>query len=246
MAFGTWIKKRYIRVIPITLVFIIIKYVIDQTSASFGWYLVSTYWFVTALVFYYPILYFIDKVKNGYLYGAICYVVGYAIIYLFVYEEDFFVEPGGMGIFKAYGFFGTVLVGAYIKRNMQKFRQIKIPVALLLCFISGLLWAGVYGCIIFFSRGYEWQFLVTISRILIVVATLSLSINFNEIHSLQLRENGIINLVADATLEIYLVQEFAKEYIGQLTSGGASVLAFWLVAIVGGMICHYFRSFLNS
>jgi hypothetical protein len=88
-----------------------------------------------------------------------------------------------------------------------------------------------------FAVGYEFQFLITISRLLFVFCILLMAVKADENRPLDLK-NGVICKIADSTLEIYLVQIVARIQIQKINVTIIEIVLFWLAALIGGIAVH--------
>lgn len=63
---GKWMKKRYIRILPITAVMGLIWYCLDGLNGNLITFLCTCFWFVSAMMIYYPFFYLFDRIDHGY------------------------------------------------------------------------------------------------------------------------------------------------------------------------------------
>ena len=111
---------------------------------------------------------------------------------------------------------------------------------------SGILWAAEYVAIMFLGKGYVFQFVITISRMLFAFCILVLAIKLDDKKPMTLSDKNFINYIADSTLEIYLIQVLAKGIIQNYVIEPWNMMAFWLVALLGGIAIHNVYSFALS
>ncbi|PHU34540.1 acyltransferase family protein [Pseudobutyrivibrio ruminis] len=234
--FWKWMKKRYVRIIPISVVCSIILFSFVDANNIFI-HIVKSYWFITAIVIYYPLVYIIDKSKNGWKIGLTLYLLIYIVLYIHADRRTFFVEGQGFSAFKVYSFFIVMCTGALLKRFECDMKKLNpwLYVAFVIASVS--IWALEYGNMIFRNSGYEYQFFITISRMMIVIAMIGFMCSLDKKKELRLRENGIVNLIADSTLEIYLVQIIVKAMM-QRQVLFESIILFWGLSIILGIIMN--------
>lgn len=235
--FIQWIKKRYIRIIPITIIMSLFWYAIGTRELPILYFVFTCFWFVTAIVMYYPAVYIFDKMKKGHFWGFLLWISGYVVLYLSLYEKKFFVEGAGFAWFKIYAFFGVILLGAAVKKYKEKLENISYILLIFGILASGLIWAAEYGAMIFWGKGYELQFIITVSRMLFAFCILLFAIKVDSDKPIKLKKNSLINLIADSTLEVYLIQVSTLIWVEKIREP-INVFVFWAIAIVGGTILH--------
>lgn len=235
---GKWMKKRYIRILPITVVMGLIWYCLDGLNGNLITFLCTCFWFVSAMMIYYPFFYLFDRIDHGYEKGFAFWGIGYIAYYLARYEATFFVEEAAFAWFKIYAFFGVMLLGGAVKKNIDKVKKVSYMVLLVGVICSGIIWATEYAAIIFMGKGYMLQFMITISRMLFAYCILIFAVKLNDDKPMVLGKNNIINYIADSTLEIYLSQVIAKGIIQKNIVEPWNMFVFWDVALIGGVIVH--------
>lgn len=139
-----------------------------------------------------------------------------------------------------YFYFGMMLLGKILKDNREHIVACKtkwpllIRINFLLCLASVLLWATTYACIFVFNKGYEVQFLINVGVFGFVATAVTLS------WDQYWREVKAVFMVADSTLEIYLVQILAVSVITALNlSFPFNLLLFFVIAFTGGIVFHF-------
>lgn len=139
-----------------------------------------------------------------------------------------------------------MLLGGCVKKSIAKVK--KIPYVLLVfgVLFSGILWAGEYAIIMFFGKGYIFQFVITISRMLFAFCILTLALKLDDERPIALGDRNFVNYIADSTLEIYLIQVIAKGIIQNHVIEPWNMLVFWLVALLGGIAIHSINNFALS
>ena len=117
-------KKRYIRILPITVLMGLLWCCMDGFNGNPITVICTCFWFVSAILIYYPVFYLFDRMNYGYTKGFVCWGIGYVIYYLVRYEAAFFVEEAAFAWFKIYAFFGVMLLGGAVKKNIDKIKKI--------------------------------------------------------------------------------------------------------------------------
>ena len=101
-AFIPWIKKRCMRVLPLTIIMTILAAFVYGVSKHNFYYHATRFWFVIAIVIYYIFFYAVDVTKQGYVIVFILHIVGYIALYIVNYKNELFIELGGLSFFKVY------------------------------------------------------------------------------------------------------------------------------------------------
>lgn len=259
--FINWIKKRIMRLLPTVLLTISISILFIKKAEfiiatlpleEIVRFYINKYWFVFAIILYYPIFYFIffDR-KSSKIKFLIIYFLGYAILYTFFLNIHIFsVELEGFAFFKIYFYFGIFILGGLLNIKKDKIyallygNNIKMLAFMTLSIIS---WLFIYGNILVFKKFYEIQFLIHVS-VFCFTSTLMLwtiinSDNIDKLFNKNKICKCIINTLAESTLEIYLIQVTFVEYIEKF-SFPINFILFLLCAFGGGIIYHYVISFL--
>lgn len=253
LPFGSWIKKRIVRLIP-ALIFILLisisviekwEHLFTLSVSQIIYFYINKYWFVFAILLYYPIFYIIFHLGEKAKRCLQIYIIGYVIYYLFFLDINIFsVELEGFSVFKVYFYFGIFVLGGILYQNQEKVKQSmrKYQKTLIfLLFATVFMWAGVYGSILFFNKMYKYQFLIHSSIFLFVLILMILMIlNSQRINTFNITNNlvkRIINVISESTLEIYLVQVTFLEKIETL-SFPLSFVVFVFCAFGGGIVFH--------
>lgn len=253
-SFPEWYGRRIKRILPITLVTVAFSMLLNGfgdidgvgTGSVFRHYL-DEYWFVWAILLYYCVFYVIfrqgelRRVKLA-LSG---YVAGYFLLYwLFVDKTKFSIETEGFVPFKVYFYFGIFLVGGLIRlckedkpELAEKWRNHRLQYAIAVV-ISGAVWCAEYALVTVLNTAYVLQFVIHISVFMFAVMILLLGITLNQ----KLRmPKGIcgksIQIIADSTLEIYLVQITILPKVLHY-SFPVNWLLFVVLSIGGGVLMH--------
>lgn len=259
LPFGKWIKKRIVRLIPALILILLIsanviekwEYLFSLPVSQIIHFYINKYWFVFAILLYYPIFYIIfhsgEKAKRC----LQIYIIGYVIYYLFFLNTNVFsVELEGFSPFKVYFYFGIFVLGGIlyqdqekVKQSMRKYQKILI----FLLFMAAFMWGGIYGSILVLKKMYKYQFLIHSSIFLFTLILMILMIlNSQKINTFNITNNVVkraINMISESTLEIYLVQVTFLEKIETL-SFPLSFVVFVFCAFGGGIVFHNFLDYL--
>lgn len=258
LPFFSWYKKRLARILPTTLIVLILGALIVDGKAGFTgvgvWSIflrfVNRYWFVSTIILFYAIFYFLFRKRNKKFvlaaFGA--YLIGYVLLYCFVLNKEVFsVELEGFSPFKVYFYFGVFLAGGVIRlwEDDEHLKKIKTPVLFALIALSALLWCGEYGLVMVFQTGLAMQGLIHLGVMLFATSLLLLFLRFSPRITMPGKALGkIITGLADSTLEIYLVQVTIPTLIPDL-SFPLDFLIFVTVSIGGGLFVHYLTNFVK-
>ena len=253
LPFGAWFGKRVGRLLPVTGLFVLISVFLTDgltfmADLGFGrscLYLIDKYWFVAAIIIFYPLYHLIFGAKNRRLpIIALClYTVGYFVLYLFFVDKTAFsIEPEGFHPFKAYFYFGIFVAGGLIRQliNTAKYDTVikdKRWYWFAAAAAASLLWAGIYALVMVMSKGYAAQFLIHAG---VFVFSISMFLFAHSFESFVLPDKTWAKLVrsaADSTLEIYLLQVTIQKYVVGLAFP-LNWIAFWGIAFIGGIAIH--------
>lgn len=247
--FCKWYGKRVKRIIPTFVIISLIDFVVYQRWGEFMelslgqtiTYYFLKYWFVTAILIYYVVYFFIFKSKTNPLVYLLTWGVGYMFIYFALMDKSvFFVEPEGFAPFKVYYYFGCLVAGGVLKRNRdticgqlnknQKWRWC----VFFLCVVSLLVWGVEYTAIFVLGRALPLQFLIQVGTF--VFATNAIVYSWG----IQWPDSRAVRLISESTLEIYLVQ---ITFLGVAVGIGIerfplNWLALFTIAFGGGIVFH--------
>lgn len=253
--FRQWYLKRINRILPATVVVIFlciffaegIQYFSQKDFVAILSFFINKYWFVPAILIYYIFFYFLFKKKDIKVlkYAFLCYFLLYAALYLvFVDKGSFSIELEGFSPFKVYFYFGVFLLGGYLslqRKEIQSCYQNSKKIQILLWILlatSIILWCSVYSMILLLQKGYAVQFLIHAAILTFSGAIFFLAILYSSKISLsQGAFNRVMNVIADSTLEIYLVQVTFKSVVTGV-SFPANWIVFFSIAFGGGIILH--------
>ncbi len=251
LPFGAWLKKRVLRLFPVTALFCMISIIMQwQTVASESvWHtlcwLVNKYWFVAAIFVYYPIYYAIFSVKaKAVPYVALgLHALGYAALYMFVLDKtSFCIEGEGFSLFKVYFYFGVMLTGGVIRRILNDAKLIDHVETKRGLFAAGVvlslvIWAGEYALITIYGKALEAQALIHLAVWAFGICIFLFAFAFRD---RQIKSPGMsrcISAISASTLEIYLLQVTIQPHIEKLPFP-VNWASFFAGAFFGGILIH--------
>ena len=215
LSFPRWYGKRLVRcylpVLIITGIYMLFGFYSLETHNAAWWYLYPTYYhFVASIVVLYIPYYILMRcefLKNKLGIVAVVVAIAYAIVYIFAFDKSSYTIDNVRSPMIWFIFFESMLLGAYFRQNDEKFRNRFswwMPLMALVTFAA-----------YFFSKSYlmkqanflNYQF---INQVVIFALLYFLFRTFAGIDSkLEKLPNwikGVINFIAELTLEIYVVQ----------------------------------------
>ena len=134
--FDNWYKRRIRRIYPAVLMWAIVTaFVLNESYSVRDCITSGGGWFVSCIMVYYIIIYFVRRFFNNRLWLALA--ISCAIAVLYYYLSGCYTEGGiyGGGTFRLVFFFSYMLLGAIIGKNHQGLR-IKIPCVVLVAFLA--------------------------------------------------------------------------------------------------------------
>ena len=261
--FFQWYKFRLMRLLPAVCVISLLDFLVNfhqlwyRTASVFVFFqqILNKYWFCKALLLYYVVYYFfvgfkisdnahkLKRVKSAFALWLCGYIIYYLIL---VRNKQFFVELEGFSVFKVYFYFGVMLAGAYIRLQKEKIshylsnrQNMRIAV---FCGISfSVVWAAEYACIMIWNRFLPLQILIHIGVFCFTVVLISVCMAGESLF----HRNPCINMIANATLEIYLLQA-SFEQMKHVGAFPIRLFAFWFLAIMGGTLIHELIIFIKK
>ncbi len=256
--FGEWICRRFFRIIPIYLFLLSISFFFDNVFFANNYftvldvlkYCINRYWFVTAILIFYPIFYFIFHFRNIKIISIslIIWFITYTFIYILHDKSYFFVEKELFSPFKVFFYFGVMIIGGYLRFYPKFFHEKTIKqnsIIIILLLLFGFLWTAEYTSIMLLSKGLTIQFLIHVSVlvfcILFFILIMSLNINLQN-DSLRGR---IIYAIGSSTLEIYLVQLIIRPIFQKLVFPLSLVLFYFFAFSIGILINKCYIYILN-
>lgn len=239
--FWKWIRKRWKRVVPLTAIMTMLSVWTYGLSGYSVFEHVTRFWFVVALVIYYVPFYWADKTRYGYQVAITIHIIGYILLYLIEDKSLFFVEKGGFSYFKVYFYILIMLLGGCIKKYRDNDRYPDAKISILFAGLGLMIWFIEYFLIKVLNICLEFQFLIhigiTLFGISVLMCALSLSSSFP-----RWQNPRVIEIIAESTLEVYLLQIVLLPLINNLTYP-ITLVAFWVVALVGGSCLHLTRNY---
>jgi peptidoglycan/LPS O-acetylase OafA/YrhL len=238
--FLPWYKRRILRIYPsLTIATLLLMVILQSTWRNwnfldyvdaFVW--PTPAWFISALMIYYIIFFFIMKIKNYkyFLAGIFILVIPYLYFYITMVDlSKYSIE--GPSYFKWIFYLQTMFFGGYMagRAKFVKTSFIKDGLALVL-FIS-----LYYGILIIMSRVDGWQFQTVTHLLMFPILFLFLKVSESDIITSLMNTKYIaaaISLLAGITLEIYLLQYAVYSHsIIQSIGFPLNVVIFWIAVI---------------
>ena len=215
--FPKWYLKRIIRIFPAVLIITTLYLIFGFQSIelSFMGFLKAfifptNYHFVGSIMLLYIPFYFVmktQKIRNNLHIVAIAVFIIYILIYVLIYDKSYYHIDTVREPMIRFSFFFSMLLGAYFRDNLDKFRNrnsilswVLLPLFLLAYFASKLIFSKV-GSIA--NLQIINQFMLF--ALLIVVLRCFSSLD-SKLEKLPEWIKKVINFISGITLEIYLVQ----------------------------------------
>lgn len=240
--FLPWYKRRILRIYPSLWLATILMIVIAQSAwrtlgifdyvRMFVW--PTAYWFITALMIFYVIFYFIWQRQNYkyFLVGIFILVLPYLYFYLTMIDLSFYsIEGPASGYFKCIFYLQTMFFGGYLAGCARSDQPNLFKDGLALVFFIAL----YYGILFFMSKfgGCHYQAVTHLLMFPILFFFLRFA-ESNEITALvQSKYVGmVISLMAALTLEIYLLHGSVRQFPFVLkTIFPLNIVVFWVVSV---------------
>lgn len=241
MRFDQWYKRRINRIYPSILAAAIVAYVVWHFEENIGDMLIGKrYWFIGCIMVYYLFLYPIKKIKNEKIVNLL--FVGWLALMI----ASFFLiwrgeaELYSRGLYRCLIYFLFMLQGAIMGKHSDSFSCKWWHLPLLL--VS----AGIWFALVHFRTGNS---LIIVSIIPLLCFTYSMYCLCNAKFLTKTYNTriggGIIFIVSQLCLEVYLIQKFiftdAYNHIFPL-----NVLAIMLVVIISAYIVKLLAEFISQ
>ena len=254
LKFKNWYPTRLKRLmIPMTFVGLIAIFLNLQELSSIGFlsslkWIIDKYWFVFAIIIYYPVYYliFIKKDNKWALASLTAHFSIYAVLYvvlLLLNPDTFFIEQDGFSPIKVFFYFGVMLLGGCMRRfeneensKLSSLLKHKWQFYFILTALGFVIWTVVYFSIFVLEAAYAAQIIIPLSAALFAFAFFKLCMAFEE-NKVLARVSDKTKILAESTLEIYLVQVTLVGYCEKLAFP-LNTLAFWGSAIALGIALH--------
>ena len=219
--FVPYMKKRILRIWPVVIVVTIIMYILGELPEYTSvlemvraCIFPTAFWFVNAIIVCYILFYISNFYFEQYqLQVAIGFIFIYLLYYLTIF--DLRIAPLESGYGKVLYLFPAMLIGKKIKLSYTQGECIRNWVwgAVM---ASGTLWLLLQ----LIAKKYPtMQILVPFSSMAVGTFVLLLLLKYeNRIKTLNLRVKAVMHEIANATLEVYLVQVVIIRYMSNQTS----------------------------
>ena len=252
-SFPRWYGKRlarvYTPVLLITIVYFLFGcYTFSKEQKFLWWFVYPTgYHFVGSIVLLYIPFWFVGKFewlrsKLGWIMGLVAVV--YLAVYLFFYDKSYYHIDNVREWMIKFLFFESMLVGAYFKKNQEKFHNKFhwwLPIVTVAAF------AVYFASKLFFSKYAAYSYLQILNQVLIFALLISIFWLFISLDSkLEKFPNfikKIISFIAEMTLEIYVVQSvlinLIKPHLGFPLNWLAITASIIVAAFALHLVCKY-------
>ncbi len=237
LAILPWLFKRYKRLIPLIVIMEVIWLLFFPMKDELPMFIISAFWFTTALMIYYPFYYM--AVKGDHIVPVyVLYVVGYVVYYMMMDRTEFFVELTDLSWFKVYFYFGILLIGGCIRKNESRILSCSIWIWFLVALGGLAIWTVEYTFIKVFDTAYQMQFLIHVGMTLFAIGGLAFFLKLNEMYPRKKELFSLIRWISDSTLEIYLLQT-PLALVLEKNKYPYNIVIFWIISIAGGIVIHY-------
>ena len=157
--FGSWYAEKIIRLYIPTLIMTLISIVLGTYSLSLQEYIFifiwpTLFWFIGAIILFYPLYYFIQGVKKNWHFALlffILFIVYFLYYFLLLDTSVWTIESGKIytvnGFFRLIYYFVVMMIGKYFRINVNKTRRYPV-LYILYIFIGG-------GVTVFYKVSYE-------------------------------------------------------------------------------------------
>lgn len=253
--FFKWYKKRILRIYPSVIIvsfslWIYLRYNISFSSIINNFIYPTGFWFVSAIMIFYIIYYFIAKTNNL----NIFIIVGVLILipYFYIYFtqlniSEWIIEQPTK--FKWLFYFEIMLLGGYLKLNKDKIKfstrmdSFILIILLIIYFVDKFL---MNSNVLFMKLQFTTQILTFLIVYYIFKASHALSIK-NIINTDNYFKKVIVFL-SNLTLEIYLVQDYIILYVQRIIFPLNFIEGTFLIILSGflvNMLSKFFIKKLN-
>lgn len=216
-SFPKWYAKRIVRIFPAVLIISVIYvslgfHQIELTPVGIfkAFIFPTNYHFVGSIILLYIPFYFVMKVqkfRNNLPLIAMSVLSVYLLIYMLLYDKSYYHIDNVREPIIRFLFFFAMLLGAYFRDNLEKFRNKK---SLISWALLPVLFVSYFASKLIFSKVNSITYLQIINQfmlfaLLVVVFRCFCSLD-SKLENLPKWIKAIINFISGITLEIYLVQ----------------------------------------
>lgn len=215
--FPKWYLKRLIRIYPavliITTIYVILGFhTIELTPLGIinTFIFPTNYHFVGSIILLYIPFYFVMKIKklrSNIPVVALVTLATYVIVYIFFYDKTYYHIDTVREPMIRFLFFFSMLLGAYFRENLEKYRNKNsvlswclLPVFFVLYFASKMIFSKVNS-----TANLQIINQIVLFALLVVIFRCFCSLD-NKFENMPKWIKTIINFISGITLEIYLVQ----------------------------------------
>jgi peptidoglycan/LPS O-acetylase OafA/YrhL len=212
--FLSWYKRRIVRIYPSLLLAVFFLIIIPQAVWR-QWNVLdyirmliwpTPFWFISALMMFYVIFFFVLKMKNYkyFLIGIGVLTIPYLFFYLTMVDLSRYSIEGNSN-FKGIFYLQTMFFGGYMAGRTRIIKTSFIKDGLALVLVIGL----YYGILLLISKGYGVEFQAVTHLLMFPILFFFLKVSgSNIIKTLMTTKytGAAMSLVAGLTLEIYMFQ----------------------------------------
>ncbi len=208
--FPKWYFKRLIRILPITAIAYTGSYFMgfysfaDMSQIITVFIYPTLYWFVSAILLYYIILFILAKTANE----KVLFIIETALFVLFVIFSERLERLYIIGLI-------AMIMGYMVKKNIDKSEQSGKDIFIIFVLLG-----------FFITKSFNIKYLTNIlSDLCVLIAGASLLIigqrnneRLSDFFSVRKPLKAVIKYVGGMALPLYLVQSFCSGYIGYMIS----------------------------
>ena len=201
---GSWVKKRYLRILPLSMMFNMLSYLFMPNREFVGsifhcFIFPMVYWFIGALFLFYPLIFLVQKIKNEKMEATIIVLLLVLhVIFDSVQAERYFIG------------FIAMIVGCWLRKNAEKLEKRRH--CLIVSTVSFFIYAFLK--IIYAKEIGQPQMIHLLIGIVILLTSIFLILGlFRREKELKIMVeknvwlNKIIHFVSNLTLSVYLCQQ---------------------------------------
>ena len=251
--FLPWYKRRIVRIYPTVTLATLFLIIIPQ-SVWYQWNVLdyirmlvwpTPYWFISALMLFYVIFFFILKIKNYkyFLAGIFVLIIPYLFFYITMVDLSHYSIEGD-SYFKWLFYLQAMFFGGYMAGRSRFIKTSFIKDGLALVLVIGL----YYGILILMNRGCCWQFQAVTHLLMFPILFLFLKVSESDVITSLMSTKYIgaaISLLAGLTLEIYLLQYAVYSHsIIQSVLFPLNIFIFWIVVIILSFLLNRISRFI--
>lgn len=122
--FTTWILRRYSKIFPNTWIFLFVTGTLGLASYTFlDWALLTRFWFLNAIIVFYPIFFFAIRIFEKRLWILWCLTAAPWLATFFKLPHEAYIIESGELCFRWYPYFCIMILGALFARTESSRRE---------------------------------------------------------------------------------------------------------------------------